>query len=506
MIRRVVMILYRIVLSYAVCGVLARGDTIVESAPMVRRHATSVTVLRAWVLGCRGTMDIVMESAPCNRVNGCAIEYGDAERWCRVCGGECDEGDRVMSNEKAPEEKRHLPFVNDHVSVSRLRLFEQCPQAFYRRYVHKDPHAPKGNAATGFGTLLHRALEAAYQQIVNDEIVGPFPVDVALDAFREAWTKSPIPLGGLDVYREGLDILRRYASRRGQVDHMMVLGVERDFTIQLGRFTMVGAIDLLEREDDDTIIVRDYKSNRMMYTRAELDADLQMAIYAFVASQWFPWAKTIKNAFEMLRYGLSQWTSRTPVQLEDAKGYIIATAEKTERDTVWRAVLNKNCGWCDYHASCDTYRAAYEGKHEITRANAADIDGLVKEWAAVATVSKAAYARQMKIQDVLKAKAEQEGPYTAGGHTIRLQESESLRYDPEKTIEAFVQWGMLPRSQVEKSLSSVQKSEVEALLETVMKMRGAGVAQIVRSKVETAAQRIAGTPKFDSRKIKEGQR
>src|SRR5271157_4478163 len=88
----------------------------------------------------------------------------------------------------------HLPvFRNEHVSVSRLKRYEQCALAFYFQYVDKKS-APIGEGSRSqpaeFGTVLHDALERTYRWVVDEEYEGPFPEGQALEFFRLAWTDS----------------------------------------------------------------------------------------------------------------------------------------------------------------------------------------------------------------------------------------------------------------------------------------------------------------------------
>ena len=94
-------------------------------------------------------------------------------------------------------------FTNEHVSVSRLRRYEECPQAFYFQYIDKGEREPQGEPAA-FGTILHDALERTYAWVVEDEYEGYLPEEVLTRAYREAWTESAMVR--LPLYQEGLEI------------------------------------------------------------------------------------------------------------------------------------------------------------------------------------------------------------------------------------------------------------------------------------------------------------
>ena len=84
-------------------------------------------------------------------------------------------------------------FRNEHVSVSRLKRFEQCALAFYLQYVDKVDRAAGESGRSQpaeFGTVLHDALERTYKWIVEEEYEGRFPEGECLEFFRFAWADS----------------------------------------------------------------------------------------------------------------------------------------------------------------------------------------------------------------------------------------------------------------------------------------------------------------------------
>jgi len=99
----------------------------------------------------------------------------------------------------------------------------------------------------------------------------------AIELWQEAWTAGE--LSGVAVFEEGLGILRSFVRRQGHLDHQDVLAIEKRFELSIGPFTVLGFIDRVDRVDDETVEVIDYKTNRMLFTREEVDASLQMSLY-----------------------------------------------------------------------------------------------------------------------------------------------------------------------------------------------------------------------------------
>lgn len=215
---------------------------------------------------------------------------------------------------------RRQPRWDSETSTCRWRLarFEQCPAAFKYQYID-GVHTELTAVPLLFGKVVHATLERVFQDVIAEEISGSIDEARAKQIFANAWAESG--LVGAEVYREGLEIVRNFVRSEGVIDHRDVLAVEKDFRLPLGRFSVIGCIDRVNRVDDETIEVVDYKTNRAIFTREEVDDSLQLSLYEVAARRIWPWAKKVRLSFAMLRHGLRMTTSRTPEQLEAALSY-----------------------------------------------------------------------------------------------------------------------------------------------------------------------------------------
>ena len=333
-------------------------------------------------------------------------------------------------------------FRNEHVSVSRLKRFEQCALAFYLQYVDKVDRAAGESGRSQpaeFGTVLHDALERTYKWIVEEEYEGRFPEGECLEFFRFAWADSG--LVGVSLYQEGRELLRAYAKNVGSVDHMRTLAIEREFNLLLGPdvcrlvdagekekwrhvdgyFVVNGFIDRVDRVDAGTVDVVDYKSSRMLFSREELSGDLQMSIYALVALELFPWASQVQMSFHMLRHGIAQVALRTSEDLLSAREYVLALGTRTERGP-YEPKLNTYCGTCDHRNRCDAYKAALGRKFEAVAFSKEDLESISAERERVASIAKAAYARKEQLDGILKSRIGQADSLELGSVVYRLQQ------------------------------------------------------------------------------------
>lgn len=374
----------------------------------------------------------------------------------------------------------HLPtFRNEHLSVSRLKRFEECPLAFYFQYVNRPEGYERAFAEPAeFGTVLHDALERTYRWIVDEEYEGPFPEAQALEFFRHAWSVSG--LTGVALYQEGRELLRAYAREVGLVDHMRTLAVEREFNLLLGpgvcrlvdatekpkwqlvedHFVVNGFIDRVDRVDAETVEVIDYKSGRLLFTRDELAGDLQMSIYALVAREMYPWARRVRMNFHMLRHGIAQATDRSEDDLQAVREYVLSLGTRTERGP-YDPKINTHCATCDHRVRCDAYRVALTRKLEVVKVSTDDMAALAIERERVAKIAKAAYARKEELDGVLKAAIARAGTETLelGGFVFRLLQYFNTEYPPEGVRALFDEVGVDCSSVIR-----IDNEAVEALL------------------------------------------
>ncbi|MFI5245927.1 MAG: RecB family exonuclease, partial [Gemmatimonadales bacterium] len=210
-----------------------------------------------------------------------------------------------------------IPFRNQHLSYSRVSRFEQCPLSFKLQYI--DKRASEPGMPLRFGKVVHAALEAIYREVIANEHTGTLDEDRAVALLSDAWANDQ--LIGLSEFAEGATLIREFVRAQGVVDHRDVLAAEQEFRVSAGRFEVLGFIDRIDRLADDSVEIIDYKTNRQLFTREEVDSSLQMSLYEVAVRQKWPWVKRVKLTFAMLRHGVRLSTTRTPEQLSAALTY-----------------------------------------------------------------------------------------------------------------------------------------------------------------------------------------
>jgi RecB family exonuclease len=377
------------------------------------------------------------------------------------------------------------PFKNQHLSYSRLSRFETCPLSYRLHYIEKKQAEP--GLPLRFGKTIHAVLERLIKEVVDDERTGTLSEERAIELYREAWGAER--LTGMDVFAEGLAILRRFIAEQGVVDHRDVLAIEKEFRLPVGPFEVLGFIDRVDWIDDETVEVIDYKTNHQLFTRDEVDTSLQMSLYEVAVRRLWPWAKKVKLTFWMLRHGVRQQTTRTEEQLADALAYVETLGRQTETATEYPARLNTNCSYCDHRKQCPAYAEALKGKREFIVEDLADLEGVAREREEVARLAKALYARKEELEDILKAQLKERDELVLGGVRYRMFATTSLDYPLEPTLSLLADATGLSRDEVLGKLGAIDKKALDALLKSLGKKLDKPRVSLLKAELEAHADK-----------------
>jgi len=376
-------------------------------------------------------------------------------------------------------------FVNKHLSYSRLSRFEQCPLSFRLHYIDKRKAEP--GVPLKFGKLIHAVLETLVREHMEDERAGALSEERALELYREGWAAEG--LTGIDVFEEGLEILRTFVRDQGELDHRDVLAIEKEFRLPIGRFSVLGFIDRVDCIDDETVEVVDYKTNRLLFTRDEVDHSLQMSLYHLAAQRLWPWAKKVRLTFHMLRHGIRMQTERTSDQLDAAVAYVETLGAMTEEATEFPARLNSNCVWCDHRQQCPAYADALKGKRDVICEDSTDLEQVAREREEVAQLAKVLYARKKELEGVLKTHLEDHDELVLAGVRYRMFNTTQLSYPFDATLGILAEATGLSRDELVDRIAAIDKKSVDALLKELGKSTDRARVRLLKAELETVADK-----------------
>ena len=361
-----------------------------------------------------------------------------------------------------------------------------------------------------FGNLCHNALETVYDGIIGTEYKGPFPKDRLVDSYQVGFEQSL--LADSDVFEEGRAILADFASRNGIVDNHEHIAAERRFEIQVGEWTFIGFIDRIDQPEEGHIVVRDYKTNRMLFSRDECDRDLQASIYHVAARKMFPEAKKFTFVFDMLRHNCEIETTRDDDQMDAAVVYCESLARQSENNFEYPPKLNTFCAWCDHRHQCSAYTEALtmntEKANELLSVSTPEgLKAISEERERVTQLAKLFDQRKKEMEKILKVAISEDGPVHAAGMryaTIRTRSGRNFVGKEDKVVEKLVAREFGDEKEIRKAIQGVDPKRLDAFLKKKCKGLKPAAAKLIKTDIDSLAK-VGYTSRFDARKDKDAQ-
>ena len=247
------------------------------------------------------------------------------------------------------------PLVTDgepvRVSPSRLDSFARCEL----RWLLESSGGTAGeSAAQGIGTLVHALAEqAARDGLDADGLRARFADAVERVDLGSGWYAGRQRERAAAMV-EKLATWLRTGSRE-------FLAAEQGFEVGVAGAVLVGQVDRLERDDDERLVVVDFKTGKTQPKKAELETNAQLGAYQLAVSagafdEIAPGAQA--GGAELIQLGGSQRTA--PVQRQDPlppgedswAHQLVGRAATGMAGSVFDAIDNDLCPICPVRTSC----------------------------------------------------------------------------------------------------------------------------------------------------------
>jgi putative RecB family exonuclease len=390
-----------------------------------------------------------------------------------------------------------MAFKDRYVSYTRLDRYARCPRQYAEFYegtrnpliALMQPQLPLVN-----GIALHAVKQDLVNEVRDELAIRPLDYERAKELWKERAMAEPGIIGPAE-FREGLEILRAFCASEGIVDYRNVLGVEQEFRIRIGSYSVLGYIDRVDKIDDETIEIRDYKSNRVLFTREEVDESLQLSIYALAAKELWPWAKNIRLCFHMVRQNLKLYTERTDEQLESVRAYIEAVATSMSTATKFPARLNPNCVFCEVKNGCPEYERALKAERKIIADDPADIEKVALEREDVFSMVKTLSARKDELEAILKTCLKGQPEIVVNGVRYAMFNTTRVEHPRDKTIDLVAKATGMSPDEVAKSVTVIDKDALESLLKEKSEDMGKPRLNLLRAELDAHAEK-SHSPRF----------
>lgn len=248
-------------------------------------------------------------------------------------------------------------------SATSLQVAELCMARYKAEYIDRARNI-QGTAAN-VGIVCHGTFEHFLRGIFIRKDIAGWDKDKFLELFHENYDEVFGPNRTLPEYEDAKSLCIKWFERPNhyeQLQRVTVLSLESKNSYELK--TSIGPkpvnyiMDRLERIDEKTYRVVDYKSNRAPLTPRQLRGKLQARLYALVTNIMYPKATSVWVQFDFLRHQpveiefTREQNRETFLEIKRAAETIIATKEDGVKET-----LNLECGWCVRAATCKTLRS-----------------------------------------------------------------------------------------------------------------------------------------------------
>jgi len=266
------------------------------------------------------------------------------------------------------------------LSYSKFSMFLQCPRKYKLLYIDKIGMKPRGFFS--IGTTIHNALEEFYRFKPTF-----FRKEPSLEYLFELYDKKWVSRGYINFeeekkyYNDGREWLKNYYNKFVKGKYKMAESVEEYFELPIGDgHIMIGYIDRIQKNEDGSFEIFDYKTDPKLRTQQEVNEDLQLTIYYWALKE----AKNIitdKLSLIFLRFNEMITTKRTEEDVKNLINFVNEVAQTmwqkqeelknarekglNNEDEIFPPKINKYCSGCDYLIGCpleEKIRTEYKDK------------------------------------------------------------------------------------------------------------------------------------------------
>ena len=296
------------------------------------------------------------------------------------------------------------------------------------------------------------------------------------------------PLTGLRVIpRSRTDIVTQFVQDEGTCDPATIVGIEQDFVFTAGDVVVVGKMDRVNRINDTTIEIVDYKTSFAIPSQEALDSHLQLSLYQLAAQRLWPWAQHVRLTLHMLRHGVHLHTRRSPEHLDAAMQYVQAVGERLRLTDAFPAKLGSQCGYCDHRPDCPDYAMALTLDAETLGNIPLGLDELAAERERIAGLAKLLDSRKRDLDEVIKYHLSEARQLVAAKTQYTLGPMRRSSYPLERTATLVADASGLSTGEVLAQVGRVDNGALNKLVTRISKQLNASKALLLQTELDAVA-------------------
>lgn len=316
------------------------------------------------------------------------------------------------------------------LSYSSISTYNQCPLLYKLKYI--DGKKEKKKFYLSWGKSLHSALEFLYG------VKAPPPPAIAevMEYYEKNWlTEGYESAEQEEKYRSyGRKILADF-YRANISKFRLPLAVEHRFTLEFADVKFTGFFDRVDKLDDGTLAILDYKSNRQIFNKEYLAQALQLTFYQLAAESLWELPVSKMTLYHLRSNTPFSTKPRSADELEQARAMIVNVARNIEAGN-FEAKENRFCP-CDFPEDCPFYRHSYTDDPVQLRLEPEfkdiDIKQVVEEYVRLKAEIKEYKDKTQRLAAIIQRFGQVENLRRVYGdkHAITLSKNRRLDYDSE---------------------------------------------------------------------------
>jgi len=141
---------------------------------------------------------------------------------------------------------------------------------------------------------------------------------------------------------------------------------------QVDEFIISGCVDRIDQDSEFLISVWDYKTGKLPYhdnVEKMMKEDVQIPIYAIIASRCNPSAEKIRGGLIYVKYSKVYDKVWTRNELKREEDRIVNLIKKARDDNNFLPRINQLCPWCEYREACPEKDKIEESYTKIDEVN-----------------------------------------------------------------------------------------------------------------------------------------
>lgn len=340
----------------------------------------------------------------------------------------------------------------EHASYSQLSLFNACPLAYKLSYIEKVKEGTE-NRHLRVGREVHKALEGYVKHLI--ETRQPSDPDWLLNY------EPSLQMAEADEVRE---ILKTFLNNHSLDFDKGDYDVEGQVSLELDGFPFMAVLDLLQ-DQGEVAEITDYKTDHRIRSQTEVDQDMQLRIYAWIASEILPGAKLFRCKLDFVRLGVVRETEVNLDDIEKVKTNLVTNIkmlDDAEKADEFPAKPGSRCTWCGYTHICP----AVASEAIETVANEEEAQRAAEQFVVLS-------ARLDALKSVLQEWCSMQGPVEVGSVKVGYKQQFSTSYpDVKKLVEVLKKHDVEPMEYLSantRKLNSLKKGELAEDIKTVSK-------------------------------------